>query len=607
MARARLIGTRGWLGVVVLGWLASSCGHAPSAADASVAVESTEPAAVQGRVRAHDGSALLHGHVRLRVPGHADATVQAPVAADGTVALATTHEGFAWLDINGVDHAPLTMAVVLGSQPLRLDVRLGTNSYRDRFDELRLQVVRGDGTARYVRATARADGAYEAVLDTGPGRVEYAWSSALSGCCGATVAGTVRAAGERARWVPDGEGQYRAVRILGEGPQRFVFDPRQLPPAGHGVQIRHEPSQGPAARVAAIAADVAEAQRRYFDELRTSAMRNGSQAAQRTAVEYPWAERMESMAARAMAETDPAVERLAWAAYFARPASAEPTPREREVAGLVLERISPVDPVWDFGHMTALLRAAEGQPGAEAWAQRAIDEHPADEVVAQVLLARAASTTRTDVQRGADRRVLRTARFRDTSAAHRLAVLAVTEPEQRRPLPAFELAALDGPAPISSASLRGRSILISFWATWCEPCVDEMPALHELHERSAANGSGPEIVSVAVGDDREAIEEFRRQRWPMPWRHAKLDGTRKDALWAALGLQSLPAAVLVDAQGRIVAAGGSRRVLNTIHLQVDASEPEAVLSAEGVSPETLAEIRREVEVLEALAATAHPQ
>lgn len=77
-----------------------------------------------------------------------------------------------------------------------------------------------------------------------------------------------------------------------------------------------------------------------------------------------------------------------------------------------------------------------------------------------------------------------------------------------RPAPDFALADLDG-VPRSLSELRGSVVLLNFWASWCEPCVRELPQLQRLHERHAADG----LVVLGVSDEdpgkaRRHLEEL---------------------------------------------------------------------------------------------------
>lgn len=71
--------------------------------------------------------------------------------------------------------------------------------------------------------------------------------------------------------------------------------------------------------------------------------------------------------------------------------------------------------------------------------------------------------------------------------------------------PDWALTTLAG-KPISLASLRGKVVLIDFWASWCAPCKEEMPFLESLHKKNA--GKGLVIVGVSVDQERANADKF---------------------------------------------------------------------------------------------------
>jgi len=71
--------------------------------------------------------------------------------------------------------------------------------------------------------------------------------------------------------------------------------------------------------------------------------------------------------------------------------------------------------------------------------------------------------------------------------------------------PGFELPRLDG-APVAMEDLRGRVVLINFWATWCKPCEDEMPAMERLYQ--ALGGDDFELLAVSVDESRDDVASF---------------------------------------------------------------------------------------------------
>jgi cytochrome c biogenesis protein CcmG, thiol:disulfide interchange protein DsbE len=88
---------------------------------------------------------------------------------------------------------------------------------------------------------------------------------------------------------------------------------------------------------------------------------------------------------------------------------------------------------------------------------------------------------------------------------------APTAAEVRDPAPAFRGITLEG-EPFDLAELRGRVVLLNVWATWCEPCKQEMPELQALHVRH--RDQGLTLVGVSVdaarlaGEVRRLVAEF---------------------------------------------------------------------------------------------------
>ncbi len=71
--------------------------------------------------------------------------------------------------------------------------------------------------------------------------------------------------------------------------------------------------------------------------------------------------------------------------------------------------------------------------------------------------------------------------------------------------PTFSLPTLDGGA-TDLAALRGKVVVLNFWATWCPPCVDEMPSLEKLHR--ALGSEGLVVLGVSVDEDEATLRSF---------------------------------------------------------------------------------------------------
>ena len=110
--------------------------------------------------------------------------------------------------------------------------------------------------------------------------------------------------------------------------------------------------------------------------------------------------------------------------------------------------------------------------------------------------------------------------------------------------------AMQAPKPDDLALLRGKVVLINFWATWCPPCRREMPSMERLAQRF--KGQPLVVLAVDVGEDADTIEAFTSQLDTTLTFPILLD-TRSQVMraWKVAGL---PTTFLVDKQGRIVAS-----------------------------------------------------
>ena len=103
----------------------------------------------------------------------------------------------------------------------------------------------------------------------------------------------------------------------------------------------------------------------------------------------------------------------------------------------------------------------------------------------------------------------------------------------------------------SSESLRGRVVLIDFWATWCAPCLAELPRLRRLHARYDTR----DLVILGISLDRSSARDFRSwlQRQDIGWPQVREVGGYDSPLAALFGVEVLPASFLVGRDGRVVA------------------------------------------------------
>jgi thiol-disulfide isomerase/thioredoxin len=111
----------------------------------------------------------------------------------------------------------------------------------------------------------------------------------------------------------------------------------------------------------------------------------------------------------------------------------------------------------------------------------------------------------------------------------------------------IQFTAVDG-RPVNVKDMKGKVILIDFWATWCGPCVGELPHVKEAYEK--LHDKGFEIVGLSFDQDKSALEGFVKEKgmaWPQYF-----DGEGwGNKFGKQYGIESIPAMWLIDKKGNL--------------------------------------------------------
>ncbi len=110
--------------------------------------------------------------------------------------------------------------------------------------------------------------------------------------------------------------------------------------------------------------------------------------------------------------------------------------------------------------------------------------------------------------------------------------------------PDFQLQNLDGQT-ISLGNLRGKPVLINFWATWCDYCVDEIPYIQEIYEERS--NKGLEVLAINKGESSSTVAAFMRS-YNLPF--TVLLDTRQDVA-QGYNITGIPTTFFIDKDGII--------------------------------------------------------
>jgi len=106
--------------------------------------------------------------------------------------------------------------------------------------------------------------------------------------------------------------------------------------------------------------------------------------------------------------------------------------------------------------------------------------------------------------------------------------------------------------PLSIAKYKGKVVMIDFWATWCRPCVMELP--HVLDTYKKHHDEGFEIIGISLDQEEEKLTSFTKTK-NMPWQQF-FDGKGwSNKLAVKYGVHSIPMTYLLDGEGKIIGVG----------------------------------------------------
>jgi len=113
-------------------------------------------------------------------------------------------------------------------------------------------------------------------------------------------------------------------------------------------------------------------------------------------------------------------------------------------------------------------------------------------------------------------------------------------------LPDFDLKDIAG-EPLSIAKYKGKVVLVDFWATWCPPCLAELP--HVIAAYQKYHDKGFEVIGISLDREENTVKSFIADKG-MPWVQT-LD--KEGALLGKYGNMGIPATFLLDREGKIIA------------------------------------------------------
>ena len=486
--------------------------------------------------------------------GPDDTSLVVPVDADGRFAFTLDEPGGYGLYATGLHHETLQMPLILTDQKkVALHIRLQAHTFALAPDTLYAVLGASDKAIRMQRQPDETFAVrLEAYADTLAYRIRYGFE-ASEFSSNKMVAGTMhdRLVFNDSGPFWDSEGDFfSVVDVKGDPFVDITFDPTVLPQRALDPTVGSDPPV--IARIASIYLDVEERERRI-----------GSAG---NFIHHIFVANRERRAIRKQIarEQEALVRQWLLLRYFDELLPALPIGGKR-LAREALESIPTDSPLWSYeawspvgasNIMYLIARKLKGEELLNSYVRRIIEEHPDPAVRAQFLYH---GVYRAHHEGDERTKWLYFSILQDSHADTRQAEWAHRSFGLDRALqagnavPQFSFVSFDDPAvTITNTGLSGQMYLLDFWGTWCSPCIKEIPYLEEAYDQYKA--SGFEIVSIAFRDDPTDIEQFRKDRHPMPWLHTRVARKDDEAVKALFEITGIPRPILVGEDGIILAA-----------------------------------------------------
>jgi thiol-disulfide isomerase/thioredoxin len=178
--------------------------------------------------------------------------------------------------------------------------------------------------------------------------------------------------------------------------------------------------------------------------------------------------------------------------------------------------------------------------------------YPRSPELGQLSLAAAAFLDRSSGSNAAaqrDKLLKQADEFGSDDTKRRVAQLRFRDHAVGAECPPIAFTALDG-RKVDLKSLRGKVVLVDFWATWCVPCVWKIPEVKELYQKE--HHRGLEVIGISLDREREKLTEFVKKNelaWPQYY-----DGKDwQNEISDRFGVQAIPQLWLVDRKGNVAA------------------------------------------------------
>ena len=510
---------------------------------------SPEYTIVKGKVLASDNQPLLKADVSLNYTTGGKPIKTVEVGKDGNYQIQIKEEGIFALTFSGVNHTSLSVPILNDKKEvIELNVKLQKYNYADKFEDVN---IIGDfnnfnfRTAK--RMTKQDNGTFTAEINTDKDSLAYQLLGAEK--TGRSINGT-----QTDEYVYDGGGDYRSVVAVKGGKVKIVFDPSKITRDDSKPEtvFKNDERQ---AKLYSLKKELDSREQIYRQE---SAKNPGVKP------NIDFTNKFSEIKRQIESAKDHFERNLQYVNYL-HLANLTGNIPDKEIVSKAFIEIEPSSYLWSIDPTILDLTLQQNEKNKYDFVDKVINQNKDDGVVAYLLYIKMDEAQSTgnikDAKLYHDKLINK---FADTPFGKYAKKVVIDDKIiAGKPIPSFAVKSLTDPKQIfSDKNMKGKVYLVDFWATWCHPCIGEMPYLHEAYKKY--HDKGFDIISLSFDQQQTDIDKFRNNKWKMPWEHSfVVDGFNSD-LAKEFQVDGIPKPILVDKNGNIIATQNQVRGQNLL-------------------------------------------
>ncbi|MDQ7818585.1 MAG: thioredoxin-like domain-containing protein [Melioribacteraceae bacterium] len=501
---------------------------------------------VTGKLLGADGEPMLKSNISYSTIFEKQVKHNVIPEKDGYYSVTISSTGITYLTFAGLNHKAASIPIVNDSdQKIELDVNLGGYTYLSAFDEVK---IIGDfnnfdfNTAKPMKK--ESNGSYTFTVNWDKPLIKYQLLNVEDSQ--RSINGT-----HSDDYEYDGGGDYQSIVTTNAGVANIVFDPKKLPsiPSKNFVNFKTTGS------TSAIVFNYTNMTGSYFQVYAKKQAEHLESGKDLKSFKFDGGDLEKNFRETVFAEKDPFARQTGMSFYITLPRWSKVNMDSIEVIDF-FNSLGINSILWEANpNLLSASYAYLGKGSAEKLIDNIFEKTKNKSVKFRLLQQKyLIAMNKNDEIRINELKKVLSNEFGDTAPGQSFLkrFISSIKIKEGANIPDFSVVSLDDSSiTFTKTNLLGKIYLIDFWATWCGPCISEMPILHVVYEKY--KNKGFEILSLSLDNGVKELLSFREKNYKMPWLNAFLGPDWNQPIVKSFEVSGIPKPILVGRDGIILA------------------------------------------------------